>query len=980
MRAFAAFVLAGVMTACISERMDSGEDFYAKGGLAVKSTVSEATVVTRAASVEELKEKQLNTLDVFVEHVTDGTGDGTFFRQYHLTATESEPILEQVNNWLADNWKEEDLVMGQKYNVYVATNNTQTKTVKDLDEFNVAALKALVADEVTDGVAVIDGDNNIGWGETTTSGNVYKLYDANPGSYRALTSEKEFMMDGILENWTPSAGSNNQVFQPVTLNRAASKFVLNVKFDADFLKSLTHNKVGDDWVEKPDKEKVTIDGFPAWKFYNFAFGAPVFTPETQGAGVEVHNSGFNIFHNKGFEGDDKHFQIITYSYPNKWAQADYTKSAPSLVISIGYKDASGNTNYHYYRIPLVKSTVTEIERNHIYSINATIATRGSATQEDQDVTEDIEYAVLPWNDKTNNDVIENNVESIQHYYFNVNPKVYTLRGDGDQSVVLNYSKASGTKVNWKLFTYDAEGNQTGVVANNNANARRAWFYDAEGDFSTTYNDNSGTNWSNTGPTPMGVNIVQSTEGTSGSKGTVTVTSTALNNKAIKYIRLRVYLDEEETFDDSGNETMYEDIIIRHFPTDNIQSIAGLWSSYHDPDASSATTTYKTTNLAEAQSLAEQYNITYTSEELEDFEYINYTTYNAHAGEAGYAMTGPQTITRRQFAQAVTTNANRQAANSQANARLVDQWYYWGENPTTTDNQYQADYYISSGWLFPTITYYAYANRYRAQYTHTYTYTEYTLELPIASTGDWVNWDDRDSHRPQRTYQYSYLGNNQRLNRFIAKVAINGNIRYITEQGSGGNNPSYTTTYSNQNTGLTNNHMYVIQISSTSDKYTLGRPFVNQSTHQSQDNVVSPAFMIASQLGAVTTFSGRNSDQANATDAATHCSRYMEVTEDGIYYTGWRLPTAAEIQVITGYQYGTIGGVTIPSQYQALTPVLTGYYYWDLAGGAQRAWQSTPEEPDYDASTDKSYLRCVRDLSAEEVNRLNGFDKIQEKYR
>ena len=959
MRAFAAFVLAGVMTACISERMDSGDDFYAKGGLAVKSTVSEATVVTRAASVEELNEKYLHTLDVFVEHVTDGTGDGTFISQYHLTATESEPILEQVNNWLADNWKEEGLVMGQKYNVYVATNNTQTKTVKDLDEFNVAALKALVADEVTDGVAILDNDDNISWGETTTSGNVYKLYDANPGSYRALTSEKEFMMDGILENWTPSAGSNNQVFQPVTLNRAASKFVLNVKFDADFLKSLTHNKVGDDWVEKPDEEKVTIDGSPAWKFYNFAFGAPVFAPETQEAGVEVHNSGFNIFHNKGFEGDDKHFQIITYSYPNKWVQADYATSAPSLVISIGYKDASGNTNYHYYRIPLVKSTVTEIKRNHIYSINATIATRGSAAQEDQDVTEDIEYAVLPWNDQTNSDVIENHVESVQHYYFRVNPKVYTLRGDGEQSVVLNYQKASGTKVNWKLFTYDSDGNQTGVVSSDDEDAVRAWFYDADGDFTTTYSDNSGTDWTN-----MGVTIEQSTEGTSGSSGTVTVTSTALNNKGIKYIRLRVYLDEESTFSD-GVETMYEDIIIRHFPTDNIQSYTGSWSSY---SGGTTTQTLTTTDLSQAQAWATQYGVEYTTSTIDAVDYISYSEYQSHEGQEGYAMDGPTETTHTVFYNEVTSETNRQAANSQANA-VADagegHTYYWGTNPTTVNREDDYDYRTGRPG---NRTYYKYSNYYYATYTHTYSYTQYTVTYTTASTSGWVDWDaeDKSNHSDRRTKEYSY--NNSNYNGFVAKVYQNGSIYEIDENYNSWGS-YYSTERGDRYANLTNNHMYVIQISSTSDEYVLGRPYVDESTHQSQDDVVSPAFMIASQLGAVTAF---NATQG-AAYAATHCSKYMEVGTDGTRYTGWRLPTKAEISVITGYQQGNIGGVTIPSQYRVMTPVLTGKYYWSLSGEAVEALSTS-------TSTTKSFLRCVRDLSAEEVDRLNGFDKIQEKYR
>lgn len=980
LRTFITLVLTGVLSACVGEQYDLQGPFASGESLALNATVSEGAVVTRAASVDELKETYIHTLDVFVEHVTNGTGDGTFIRQYHLSTTEEAGIPKLVDNLLASKWRTEGLVMGQYYNIYVATNNTQTKDPKDLATFNVAALKALVADEVTDGVAVLNEDNgNVTWGETSTSGNIYKLYDENPGSYRALTSEKEFMMDGVIKNWTPDPSTSDQVFKEGTesmlLNRAAAKFVLNVKFDEDFLKSLTHNKKVEGstttWVEKPDAEKVTIVGDPAWKFYNFAFGAPVFAPETQGAGVEVHNSDFNIFHNQSFTGDDKHFQIVTYSYPNKWEEADYATAAPSLVISVGFKTGTGETaptNYHYYRIPLVKSTVTAIERNHIYVINATIATKGSSATEDQDLTEDIQYAVLPWNDQTNSAAIHGEVQSVQHYYFNANPKVYTLRGDGDQTVIINYSKASGTKVNWKLFTYDENGNQTGVVAKNNTNARRAWFYDAEGDFTTTYSDNeAGVNWSNTGSTPMGVKIEQSTEGTSGSKGTVTVTSHALNNKAIKYIRLRVYLDAEDTFDDSGNETMYEDIIIRHFPTDNIQNIPGNWSSYHDPDASSSTTIYKTTDLAEAQRLAAQYGVTYTSEEKSETEVINYATYTTHSTEAGYAIEGPETITMNQFANALTSNDNRRNANSQANAILSDGWYYWGVNPIQVNlNWWDDDDYDYTTGNWTNRRYYAYQARYRARYTHSYSYTEYTLALPIASTGNWVDWDasDKNDHTGQRIRDINYTNNGSQ---FIAKVYDNGIYR-INETNISGNR--YRTERGSNESGLTNNHMYVIQISSTSEEYVLGRPYVNASTHQSQDNVVSPAFMIASQLGAVLPFTGDN----GPANAATHCSRYMEVS-NGVRYTGWRLPTEAEIKVITGYQYGTIDGVTIPSQYQAITPVLTGMWYHSLSGTPVLANPNAGAQ-----SQTQSYLRCVRDLSAEEVDRLNGFDAIQEKYR
>lgn len=872
-RAFVTIALIGALSACVAERQELNSGFGTNGKLSVKGTVSEATVITKAPSVVELKEKQLNTLDVFVEHVSNEDA-GKFIKQYHLVASAEKPITEELN-LLAEHWRQEGLAIDEKYNIYVAVNNTQTKDKKDLTKFNVEVLKSLVADEVTDEIAVIQKDGTIGWKGNSTSGNIYKLYDANPGDARALTSEKAFMMDGVIKNWTPDPAKTDQVFD-VTLNRAASKFVLNVNFDADFLQVLSN-------------EGVSITGSPAWKFYNFAFGAPVFAPETQGAGVEVHNSGFNIFHNESCA-DGKSFTITTYSYPNKWAAADYATAAPSLVISIGFTEGTGDdavTNYHYYRIPLVKSTVTEIGRNNIYVVNATIATRGSATQEDADITEDIQYAVLPWNDQTNSDVIENNVTSVQHYYFNVNPKVYTLRGDGDQSIVLNYSKATGTKVNWKLFTYDADGNQADVVAKDDANAVRAWFYDNVGNFTTRYGEHTGT--SDTSPISywdnMGVTITQSGEGTTGSKGTVTVTSTALTNKAIKYIRLRVYLDEEATFE-NDKETMYEDIIIRHFPTDNIQSFTGSWSSRYGAVKKTEGTGYGTN----AQFFANPDNYIRTEQ-----------TRNNNPNWSGQPANWSN----------YTSEETAYAGNNN--------YYYW----RTVRG--------SDWWGNEQYTYHR--ARYRNAVTTPVTWVDYDLRI------DGVRNDDN----------------------FIAKVYSGGVMHRINP-----NSPNWIGSTDNLG-GLNNNHMYVVQISSTSDKYILGRPYINAATHQSYDNVVSPAFMIASQLGAVTPYQGAGAD------AATHCSTYMEVGDDAnrTRYTGWRLPTPAEIEVITGYQQGDIDNVHIPTEYRVMREVLTGSTYWALNGEEISTGYST---------TYSGYVRCVRDLSAKEVEELNGFDKIQEKYR
>ena len=978
--AFMMLAFMGAVSACVQDDyvVDGVVKTKAsKEGLSVSPIVSESTVknaVTRTASDADLKEKDLNTLDVFVEHITNGTGDGTFMKQYHLPfavgeggITPGAAVEEAVNNWLADKWREEGLLDGEKYNIYVAANNPKTTATIA----NVTALKALTYDEVSAGIAIVNDENNtIDWGETTTSGNIYKVYNANPGDARALTAEKEFMMDGVIKEWTPVTGSKTQFF-PVTMNRAAAKIVMNLKFDAEFLKSLQYDKDtdGNYTIPKDDKDKVEITGTPGWRFNNFAFGAPVFAPDAASDGIEVHNSGFMIYEGTGYEGDDKHHAIVTYSYPNKWTDAI---SAPSLVVSIGYKEGTGEsavTTYNYYRIPIVPKETKTLNRNTLYVIDATIASRGSESHEDITEMDNLVYEVLPWNDETNSDAIHNNVESVQHYYFKVNPKIYTLRGDGDQSVILNYLKAAGTKVNWKLFTYDSEGNQTGVVAKNDADATRGWFYNSSGAFTSTYSDNSGTDWSN-----MGVDIVQSTEGTSGSNGTVTVTSTALNNKAIKYIRLRVYLDEAETFKD-GKETMYEDIIIRHFPTDNVQNIVGLWSSY---SGATSTHTLTTRDLAEAQAWVTEYNGTLTQETVSgDISYIDYSTYQANASDSHYKMVGPTATTYTEFHNMVQVEGSREIASSQESA-VADggegHSYYWGVNPQVV--------HTGRYWVFADDYDYRTGNgnsrqwwKYQQYYTATYTYTSdpyilYTVTYTTEEPSTWVDWTDQTAHTPQRTYEINYPGGGQ----FLAKVFLNNRMYRITEQRQGTyGNYSWTTVQGSQdNVGHLNNpHLYVIQISSTSDDYVLGRPVLgNPSAYQSRDDVASPAFMIASQLGAVLPFEGNNA----ATYAAQHCSLYKEVTEDGTVYDGWRLPTQSEIRVISRYQNGTINNVTIPANYRTMTAVLTGERYWCLSGNRINTNTNQIE------TNGTAYLRCVRDLSAAEVDALNGFDKIIEKYQ
>lgn len=187
--------------------------------------------------------------------------------------------------------------------------------------------------------------------------------------------------------------------------------------------------------------------------------------------------------------------------------------------------------------------------------------------------------------------------------------------------------------------------------------------------------------------------------------------------------------------------------------------------------------------------------------------------------------------------------------------------------------------------------------------------------------------------------------------FFAKVKEPGDTYiYGYYDGYDKKNKKYKATKYENNSikGQYNNRMYVVQITNIpqNSEYKIGHVTkIDSNTKQSQEDVVSPAFMLASQLGTVTPFN-------NGVDASNHCDKYVEVRTDGKKYTDWRLPTASEIGVITKYQY--------EENQNVIDEVLRGGYYWALNGNQVKANPNKSTE---------GFVRCVRDLSPEEVKEL-----------
>ena len=205
-----------------------------------------------------------------------------------------------------------------------------------------------------------------------------------------------------------------------------------------------------------------------------------------------------------------------------------------------------------------------------------------------------------------------------------------------------------------------------------------------------------------------------------------------------------------------------------------------------------------------------------------------------------------------------------------------------------------------------------------------------------STKDgWIDWQtDQVSHQTQKTYSD---------NIFNTRVYENNNMYEYYDIGTGWweNKPPFTAQKGSRLTEQNNNQMYVVQITETDGTYVIG--------HGTSDNddMVSPAFMLASQLGVVSI------SNSSFNMAKNHCDKYIEVNTDKKKYTDWRLPTPSEVKVICKYQNNKNQNV--------MSEVLKRQYYWTRNG--QKTLANSQDR------SSQGFIRCVRDLSPEEVKEL-----------
>lgn len=195
----------------------------------------------------------------------------------------------------------------------------------------------------------------------------------------------------------------------------------------------------------------------------------------------------------------------------------------------------------------------------------------------------------------------------------------------------------------------------------------------------------------------------------------------------------------------------------------------------------------------------------------------------------------------------------------------------------------------------------------------------------------TTWENYRDPSQQRVSAYNYDSRNDTWSysatRYGNDYIFTSKVAEEIETGSNRGKSSISYYYYNRwQTSLSTNEiwnagnarMYHVQITASSGDYTLGQPRItNGKTDPGEDNaeLVSPSFMIASQLGAVFSISDEEM-------AASHCREYVEVAQDGTVYDDWRLPTRAELEIIMEFQY---------KENAAMDEVLAGPSYWSASG-------------------------------------------------
>lgn len=666
-----------------------------------------------------------------------------------------------------------------------------------------------------------------------TLSDLQQLVDEYKNIYQSVSQDSKmpFTMSGYCR-WTPAESSNVYTIS-VELTRLAAKIEisLDLKFTTD------QTTINGTTYRYPTNDDI---GQLQYSVHNYATNARVLPGNDDTFGYTIASAAETSLKFMDTDNSDNSVpKIIAYTYPTEWSN-DILKET-YVILNAQLKsttDQGGDPQYmnNYYKIPLRLSTEDnkKLERNHWYKVKATITAKGNATPDKPVEVTNVQYEVAPWYD-TNIDI------------------------NGDTPLYLELSEYDVVMRN--VDTYDLTFASSSQIVKDPTDVTSQ---KAEIEIKEIYYKNKyGKKIDLTNDENIIDNTYLSVEG--GLNGHLVIHSPIPVNKTIRYITLTVKNAQYDE-SDQGTHSCIKTVTIKQYPLEYITGISGLYSYLDENTGAWPTGLYQLNydSWAVDKNTEPQYTI---NQSLENSAIVK--GLNGHEGLNGHI--GDNKEMKSKF----------YVENNNGEGRIF-----------RIDLSYLKDYEkVPAG---------------TGKYNNVYTYEgkekgNYTITATESAWGDYTQNSDKDYIEKN----VDGLGGYTLAIKNVGKNKGDYSHSYISQQGG-----NYIRTkdtdfipnlvyYLEDNGTASNNQMYHVVITSTSGDYQLGRPIMKKDeeivdpNNLDNDKLVSPSFMLASQLG--------NSSTISWEDAKNQCKNYVEVGINGEVYDDWRLPTAAEINIIIKYQ-------------------------------------------------------------------------------
>lgn len=686
-----------------------------------------------------------------------------------------------------------------------------------------------------------------------TLSDLQQLVDEYKNIYQSVSQDSKmpFTMSGYCR-WTPAESSNVYTIS-VELTRLAAKIEisLDLKFTTD------QTTINGTTYRYPTNDDI---GQLQYSVHNYATNARVLPGNDDTFGYTIASAAETSLKFMDTDNSDNSVpKIIAYTYPTEWSN-DILKET-YVILNAQLKsttDQGGDPQYmnNYYKIPLRLSTDDnkKLERNHWYKVKATITAKGNATPDKPVEVTNVQYEVAPWYD-TNIDI------------------------NGDTPLYLELSEYDVVMRN--VDTYDLTFASSSQIVKDPTDVTSQ---KAEIEIKEIYYKNKyGKKIDLTNDKDIIDSTYLSVEG--GLNGHLVIHSPIPVNKTIRYITLTVKNAQYDE-SDQGTHSCIKTVTIKQYPLEYITGISGLYSYLDEDKYTGAWPRNRSKDILSSLEYSGDnyvYNGTIREEIIHGFN----GTISGLDGKIGNKVdmkskfyvendNGEGRIFRIDYSYVKTYEQVSSLQDLEENATVYVRKYMLEKDKTDDDV------------LVP-------ENEGK----------KYQINVTEQKGGDYIKKDDEYIQVQEGTGDYTIERNNNKNGTYIdvyGKTTDTDKSNYIYYAYYKDLPLSY---YLEDNGTASNNQMYHVVITSTSGDYQLGRPIMSKDTdnkdivdpkNPDNDKLVSPSFMLASQLG--------NSSTISWEKAKNQCKNYVEVGKNGEVYDDWRLPTAAEINIIIKYQTDT----------------------------------------------------------------------------